>query len=296
MPEIPEVELYKDNLSQTIVNKFIHQVMVYREKSINLPIADFNRALTNARIIEIQRRGKYIIIVLDQGYLLAHMMLDGRLFYLSPQTREAYNIPIGELDSQTFADSAIFKERIPALPGKPSVLVVLNDGSLLFFCQLTLGYLHYLDKHGLEQHLSKLGREPLDPSFQVVDFKRLLQGKRGMIKPWLMDQKNLAGIGNAYSNEALFKARILPTRQIRDLSESEIEKLYYELQNVLRESIAKGGDMEEPFSPDDQKTGGFNPFFAVYDRENEPCPVCSEMLHRKEVGGRNAFYCVNCQH
>ncbi len=296
MPEIPEMELYKDNLNQSIANKLIHKVIIYREKSINLPIDDFSRVLTNAQVTEIRRRGKYLIIVLDQGYLLAHMMLDGKLFYLSPQNRKIYDLSSEELDSQSFVDSGILKEKIPDLPGKPSVLVTLNDGSLLFFCQLTLGYLHYLDEQGLEQHLVKLGKEPLDPSFQIADFKQLLQGKRGMIKPWLMDQKNLSGVGNAYSNEALFKAGILPTRQISTLSDPEKEKLYYELQNVLRESIAKGGDMENPFSPDDQKTGGFNPFFAVYDRANEPCPVCGESIHQEEVGGRNAFYCVKCQH
>lgn len=110
-----------------------------------------------------------------------------------------------------------------------------------------------------------------------------------------MNPKNIAGVGNAYSNEALFGAGILPNRLISTISSVDKVKLYDSLTDILRDSIRLGGDMEEPFAPWDAFTGGYNSYFKVYDRSGQPCLVCQTIINKAEVGGRNAFFCSLCQ-
>lgn len=296
MPEIPEMEIYKDYLSKSVKDKRISDVHVLRVKSVNLENADFCRSVIGKQIIDITRRGKYIIFHLDDGhFLLTHMMLDGRLFLLplkyiekGPSNKES----ISELVN---SEAENLRQRIKELPGKPSVIFGLSEDSVLFFCSLTLGYLHYLSQDELDITLGKLGSDPLDPNFNAQGFIGLLNGKRGMIKPWLMNPKNIAGVGNAYSNEALFGAGILPNRLISSISSDDKGTLYNCLRTILQDSIRLGGDMEEPFAPGDDFTGGYNPYFKVYDRLGKPCTVCQTVIEKSEVGGRNAFFCSHCQ-
>ena len=293
MPEIPEMEIYKDYLNKSVKDKQINEVNVLRVKSVNLESTDFCRIVIGKRIKDITRRGKYIVFHLDDGhFLLTHMMLDGRLFLL-PLDDMKKGQAMKELMSEVVnSEAEDLRQRFKELSGKPSVIFGLADDSVLFFCSLTLGYLHYLSQDELETKLGELGSDPLEPNFDAQEFLRLLEGKKGMIKPWLMNPKN---IGNAYSNEALFGAGILPTRLISTISSVDRVKLYDSLANILRDSIRLGGDMEEPFAPWDDFTGGYNPYFKVYDRSGKLCPVCQNVIEKSEVGGRNAFFCSHCQ-
>lgn len=297
MPEIPEMELYKRNLNNSIQGKSISRIWVYRNRSINVEPDDFIKKIVCSRVISVDRKGKYLIFNLDNEWkLLAHMMLDGRLYYLDRNKLSSEEAPA--LESSDFEDADLLRKRVPGLSGKPSVLFELQDESLLFFCQLTLGYLRLYNEKELAPILDELGPDPLAEGFGGAEFCKLLEkaSSRGMIKPWLMQQKNISGVGNAYSNESLFGAGIRPKRTIGKISSSERMKLYETLQNVLEDSIRLGGDMEEPFSPQDSFTGGFNPYFKVYEREGKACVVCGEVIVKEEVGGRNAFFCSNCQH
>lgn len=296
MPEIPEMEIYKDYLNKWVKNKRISEVNVLRVKSVNLESMDFCRSVIGKRISDITRKGKYIIFHLDDGhFLLTHMMLDGRLFLLPLNVTEKGQ-SIQELMSDLLnSEAGDLRQRIKELPGKPSVIFGLSDDSVLFFCSLTLGYLHYLTQDELETKLEVLGSDPLDSNFNAQELIRLLTGKKGMIKPWLMNPKNIAGVGNAYSNEALFGAGILPNRLISTLCNADVVRLFDSLITSIRDSIRLGGDMEEPFAPWDDFTGGYNPYFKVYDQYGEPCPVCQNVIEKSEVGGRNAFYCSHCQ-
>jgi len=296
MPEIPEMEIYKDYLSKLVKGKLITDANVLRVKSVNLESTDFCRSVIGKLIRDISRRGKYIIFQLDDGhFLLTHMMLDGRLFLL-PSDFRINGQSNKELSFEiVHSEAEDLRRKIKELPGKPSVIFELSGDSVLFFCSLTLGYLYYLRQDELETKLGKLGRDPLDPNFDAQVFSRLLEEKKGMIKPWLMNPKNIAGVGNAYSNEALFGAGILPNRSISMMSKIDRVNLYDSLVNILRDSIRLGGDMEEPFAPGDDFTGGYNPYFKVYDRSGKLCPVCQNVIEQSEVGGRNAFFCSQCQ-
>lgn len=292
MPEIPEMEIYRGHLGQWVSNRIIKQVFVPRVKAINIPVEEFTQKVEGRMITNVRRRGKFLIFDLDNGhYLLTHMMLDGRLYYLPWEMARELTLDLN--------DAEAVKKQVTGIPAKPSVIFTLADGameSILFFCQLTLGYLHYLDNAQLDEALKDLGSDPLDPAFTQENFAGLLKGRRGMTKPWFMNQKYIAGVGNAYSNETLFESGILPTRQISNISEDEIPKMYNSLVTILKESIKYGGDMEEPFAPWDRLTGGYNEHFRVYDREGQPCLVCGTNILKEEVGGRNAFYCPYCQH
>jgi formamidopyrimidine-DNA glycosylase len=290
MPEIPEMELYKRNLNSTIQGKRISEIWVYRSKSINYEPEVFQKQLTHTMITSVDRMGKYLIFNLSNELkLLAHMMLDGRLYYLTRKN--------SLLERSDFEDADDLRKKVAGLSGKPSVVIEFEEGSLLFFCRLTLGYLRLYSEKELEPILSELGPDPLKPGFRGDEFSQLLgkASQRGRIKPWLMQQKNISGVGNAYSNESLFGAGILPTRIIETISPSDRLKLFGALREVLEESIRCGGDMEEPFTPDDHFTGGFNPHFQVYERAGKPCVRCGTPIIKEEIGGRNAFYCPQCQ-
>lgn len=296
MPEIPEMEIYKDYLNKWVKDKRISEVNVLRVKSVNLESTDFIRSVIGKRIEDITRRGKYIIFHLDDGhFLLTHMMLDGRLFLLPLDDTKEGQSTKDSMFEMVKSEVEDLRQRIKELPGNPSVIFGLSEDSVLFFCSLTLGYLHCLRQDELETILGRLGSDPLDPNFDAQDFISLLTGKRGMIKPWLMNPKNIAGVGNAYSNEALFGAGILPNRLISAISSADRVKLYDSLTMILRDSIRLGGDMEEPFAPWDDFTGGYNSYFKVYDKSGQPCPVCQNVIEKSEVGGRNAFFCSICQ-
>lgn len=181
MPEIPEMEIYKDYLNKWVKDKRINDANVLRVKSINLQSADFCQTVIGKRIRDITRRGKYLIFHLDDDHvLLTHMMLDGRLFLLPlKNTKEGQSIK-GLMSEIVNSEAGDLRQRFKDLPGKPSVVFGFSDDSVLFFCSLTLGYLHYLRQDELETILGKLGSDPLDPNFGAQDFIRLLNGKRGL--------------------------------------------------------------------------------------------------------------------
>ena len=267
MPEIPEMETYKILLNKSVKGKKIMQVAVKRHKTVNIPAIEFINKVRGRIIEEIDRRAKYLIFRLKDGnYLLAHMMLDGRLKLASDQ------------------------EEV-----KAQVIFSLEDGHNLNFCDMRLGYLNYHTPDQLQQELIELGVEPLSEEFTWPLFQEILKGRRGAIKSMLMDQKIIAGIGNAYSNEILFAASLLPDRKIPRLTEQERSNLFEVIPRILRNAIAEGGYIETPFADWDNQSGGMLDKFKVYDREGEQCLVCGKIIKKKQIGGRNAFYCHVCQ-
>lgn len=271
MPEIPEMETYKSMLAKTVVGKLITQIDVERPRSINLAVDEFTPTLHGQIIEKVSRRAKYLILQLHGGFsLITHMMLDGRLYYSEAGMPES-------------------------LPGKPDVILNFTDGSKLYFCDLRLGFLHLVTSQQLQSELAGLGLEPLSPEFTFTNFMELFKKRRGVIKPLLIDQKIIAGIGNAYSNESLFAAAILPSRTVAQLQESEMKSLWQAILRVLREASANGGYIEEPYAAWDKLSGGHIPKFMVYDRGGEPCKVCGTLITETKIGGRWTYYCTACQ-
>lgn len=288
MPEIPEMEIYKNYLNRYVSGKRVTTVRVERFRSINRDVEGFTGSVRGVVMEKAERRAKYLMLYLDNGLcLLTHMMLDGRLYYGPPG-----------LDRNT--GPAGFAEPVGGgglrLPGKAHVVLDLDDGHSLYFCELRLGYLHLLDRGELDQVTAELGIDPLGPDYTWANFTGLLSRRRGKIKPFLMEQKYLAGLGNAYSNEVLFAAGLLPDRTAASLKEGEQQRLFEVIPEILQEAIRLGGYIEEPFTAGDTLSGGYIPHFRVYGRGNEPCLVCGTPISEVKLSGRWTYYCVQCQH
>lgn len=271
MPEIPEIETVRYHLEQKLQGQVISAVTVNREKALNVSTGDFSSAIVNQQVSTIGRRAKQIIISLANGYsLVVHFMLEGyvRLFYNHEE-----------------------------IQATPSVSLVLASGEKLAFYKLNLGYMHLVPGSDFASmpELAGLGPEPLSAEFSLAVFFNLLAKRKGMIKPLLMDQEFLAGIGNVYSNETLFCSRIRPERKTSQLTAEERTNLYYCIRDILTRAIKLGGVYEEKFTSDDTLTGGFEPHLQVAYRTGKPCYICGTLIETKRVGGRNAFYCPVCQ-
>lgn len=268
MPELPEMETYKNLLQLKIAGHTINDVQVNREKSINSSVIDFKNELIGSKITQIHRRGKHLIFDLTSGKkLLLHLMLGG-LMYI-------------ETDDDTIS--------------RTKQVILSFATHRLTFIGLRLGYLHLLTSKDIEKEFADLGPEPLESKFSFETFQKLSENKKGKIKTTLVDQHFIAGVGNRYSDEICFAAELLPTRSLDSLDKPQLQKLYLSIQSVLQEGIRYGGYIDLPFFKGDQLTGGFKEKYRVYNREGEPCVRCGSLIVKKEVSSRKTFFCANCQ-
>jgi formamidopyrimidine-DNA glycosylase len=267
MPELPEMETYRTLLSSLIGSKKITNVVIQREKSINIPIDRFTMQVTNQTIKTITRRAKYLIFQLENGScLLLHLMLGGWMFFGKEENKPERTV---------------------------QVKLSLGDQHL-FFIGLRLGYLHLLSPEKIKEELEKLGPEPLEPHLTIDAFKQLMQNRKGAIKSTLINQEVLAGIGNGYSDEILWHAELRPDKKINDLDNQQLTRLYNSIQTILKKGIKQGGYMENPLYKGDGKTGGYQ--FYVHAREGEECPRCRVPIVIEEISSRKTYFCQNCQH
>lgn len=261
MPELPDLEVFRENLEPLIGKKKITGVRIVKKKIIGkVPEKEFISKLINQRIESISRRAKHLIFKLSSGdELIIHLMLHGELYH--PKSTD---------------------------PVHPFTCAIFNmeDGFDLRFQDKTQWMKLTFDKSMLEG----LGVEPLSDEFTLMRFEEILRRNRGMVKPLLMDQQQIAGIGHAYADEILFSAGIIPDKKVQKLGEEEIKKLYNSIRNVLKDSIEKvrkglkGGI-----------TGEFREFVMVRGREGEPCYKCKTIIKSKKIGGQKAYYCPGCQ-
>ncbi|WP_127533665.1 Fpg/Nei family DNA glycosylase [Paenibacillus kobensis] len=268
MPELPEMETYRIMLSERIAGKLITGAAVTRDKTINMEPDAFISDVVGRTVWFVERRGKHLLLHLDDGRrLVIHLMLGGSLYYGDEEDR----------------------------PDR-TVQVELSFGShKLFGIGLRLGYVHLLSAKEAVERFKELGPEPLDPRLTAASFRKLFQGKRGVLKSALVDQQTIAGIGNCYSDEICFTASIRPNTRIPSLRDEEWERLFRATQSVLRDATAAGGYMESPTFLGDTLTGGYNERCRVYDRGGQPCLQCGTAIEQSEVASKKMFYCPSCQ-
>lgn len=269
LPELPEMENYKQLLTKKITGKKITQVTVTREKTVNMPVDKFINEVEGRTIIAIDRRAKHLVFKLDSGKgLLLHLMLGGLMY-------------VGKFDDS---------------PDRTKQ-VTLSFGEIqLFFIGLRLGYLHLLSNEELEKQFEDLGPEPLDPSFTFQQFLTVMEKRRGVIKTTLVNQKIVSGIGNLYSDEICYVAQLQPKRQMNELNSQEKTRLYTSILSTLKRGISLGGYMDLPVFKEDKLTGTYNDNCYVYDREGNPCPRCQTPIIKDVISSRKTFYCKQCQH
>lgn len=292
MPELPEVEtLVRDLLKAKpkIVGSKILDVWTDWKKMIKEPknFEEFKKELIGKKIIEIKRRAKNILFFLEGNKtLLIHQKLTGHLLYgkwkfKNGKWESEIEGPLKEDPQNKFLHFILFLSN--------RWQIGLSD--LRKFAKIEL-----LDQKELEEELKKLGPEPLNPSFTFEKFKEVIfKKKNGKIKQILMDQEIISGIGNIYSDEALWLAKIHPFRQVKSLKDEELKRLFLAIKNVLEKGIDSHGESISDFRRLDGSKGEFDKLRKVYRREGEKCSRCQTKIVAKKLGGRTAHYCPTCQ-
>ena len=265
MPELPEVETIKRDLEKVVLGKKIIQVSAHNPLVIREPSpAVFKKSLQGLTIKHILRRGKLLIFELSNGLALTiHLKMTGQLVYPGGfnKSRVAIHFPAGKI--LDFNDQRLFGE-----------LRLVRDWKKLKFVR-------------------GLGPEPFD--LTCADFKDMLSKKKTKIKPLLMDQSFICGIGNIYAAEILFRSKIDPHRPAQGLAEKEKESLYKEMQKVLSSAIKYGGSSVDDYVRVSGKNGDYMRFHQVYGREGKPCFVCGSPVSKITQAGRGTYFCAKCQ-
>lgn len=259
MPELPEVETIVRGLRAAITGARIEKLQVI-DPRIALP----EKEIIGKRIAAVDRRGKYIVLSLaPSGALIFHLRMSGRLVRVCAE---------GE--------------------GRYSRLVLhLDDGVLRFVNPRRLGTVEY----SADGFPHELGVEPFSPAFSLRRLRALLAKSRGPIKPFLMDQRKIAGLGNIYASEALWRAGIDPRRPANTITAPEARSLRSGILSVLKDAIEHMGTTFSDYRDSEGNKGDFQRFLAVYGKEGEPCPRCGTMIERVKQAGRSTYFCPGCQ-
>jgi len=265
MPELPEVETIKRQLQKTVLDKKIVEVIVRKHKVVKEPSLNlFKKGLKGSTIKNILRRGKVLILELSsKKSLVVHLRMTGQLVY-------------------------------PGNGKQSRVSFKLSNKKLLDFNdRRVLGELRLLDNWRNLKFIRGLGPEPYD--LTAKEFKNMLSQKRTKIKPLLMDQTFIAGIGNLYVVEALFKAKVHPLRSASSLSEREKENLFLNIKKTLSEAIKHKGSSMDQYVTVSGERGDYVRYHKVYDRKDRPCYICKSPIKRISLGGRGTYFCERCQ-
>jgi formamidopyrimidine-DNA glycosylase len=270
VPELPEVETVARGLGELLVGRTFTGVTVHWPRTVAQPPSDiFPAAITGRRVRSVGRRGKYVVITLERGYLLIHLKMSGRLRVVSA----------GEpLDPHTHT---IFD---------------LDDGwQLRFNDTRKFGRVYLVDR--LEEVTGHLGPEPLADDLTLDRFRTLLARRSGRLKSLLLNQEFVAGVGNIYADETLFGARLHPLRGADTLSPEEEGRLYESMRRVLQRAVdSRGTTLDDTGYVDARgQAGQYQEQLAVYGREGQPCRVCGTLIERMVIGGRSCHYCQHCQ-
>lgn len=269
MPELPEVENVARMLKPEVVGRRIVEAQVLWPRTVARPAPEaFCQGVVGREVTSVGRRGKVLTLGLSGGgWLLVHLRMSGRLLLERPEG--------------------------PA-PAHLRVALRLHDGwELRFVDPRKFGRLWLVEDPA--EVLGSLGPEPLDAAFSLEAFRARLAGRRARIKPLLLDQQFLAGVGNIYADEALFLARVHPCRAAGSLTEAEVERLYGALREVLAAAILDGGTTLSAYRRPDGSPGEHQALLQVFRRAGEPCPRCGTPVARVVVGGRGTYFCPRCQ-
>ena len=277
MPELPEVETIRSQLEKLIIGKKIEKVDVGLPKMVKLALNRFRKIVVGSRVRSISRRAKILIFELSNGWsMLIHMKLSGRL---------------------------IFRPKGAKLQSEDTkwnhLIYYFSDGSRLFHNDLRqFGYVKLVETDKLADFFKKekLGPEPLKKDFTFGDFSAILKRKsKAKIKQFLMDQQNIAGIGNIYSDEILFLAGVHPLKRVGELSQTEIKKIFQGIKRILTEALKLQGSSVDLYLNALGKEGEYVSHLKVYGREGEKCKKCGGAVQRIKIGGRSAHFCPACQ-
>jgi len=278
MPELPEVETVKRGLAP-VMESYVFDSVTLNRPDIRFPFADgFVDRVQGATLTRLSRRAKFLQAELSTGErLFMHLGMSGR-----------FTIDAGFIPGQ-------FVHTHDTNPKHDHVVFIMSSGARIAFNDpRRFGFME-LVASGEPTRLDTLGPEPMGNDFSAPILRTALKGKKSKIKAALLDQRVVAGLGNIYVCEALFRTGISPKRGAGRLTVAETEALTRNIKDVLAEAIDAGGSSLRDFAATDGKLGYFQHSFDVYGRESEPCPKCAAPIVRIIQSGRSSFYCKACQ-
>jgi formamidopyrimidine-DNA glycosylase len=260
VPELPEVETVVRTVAPRIVGRRILDAQFYSRQVLRHCGAK-PELLQGRRVKRVERRGKFIVVHLDRGYLVIHLGMTGQILFDTPRTTHTRAIFTLEGVSMMYEDSRMF-------------------GTIEWGEDLT-------------PRVGKLGPEPFDIS--AADFHAEMQRHRGPIKSLLLNQTFVRGVGNIYADEALFRAGIHPRTRASRIRRPRADRLHAEMQALLLVAIENRGSSVSDYRDAEGRKGEFQKLHRVYDREGQPCLVCGAAIRRIVLGGRGTHYCPRCQ-
>ena len=275
MPELPEVEVTRLSFADRIANSHISDVRV--GKPLRWPLGVTPASLVGKKVLGVRRRGKYLLMDLNEGLVLWHLGMSGSLSF-TPAVNNTFAIshPQTHDHFDLLTTHGLLRLNDPRRFGA----VVYAESETSAVAQKLLGH---------------LGVEPLAGQFDVDTFHKNLKKRNAVIKQVLLAGNIVVGVGNIYASEALFLAGIRPTVRAQRISRARAEKLRVAIIDVLARAVAKGGSTLRDFSNADGQSGYFQLEANVYDRAGEPCRQCGHLIKRLVQGQRATYYCSVCQ-
>jgi len=285
MPELPEVESVRMQLEKYVVGHTIERVEINYQKCFQ---GDSDNVV-GGKVRGIRRFGKALSIDLDNKHsIVIHIKLTGQLIYRGPNLK---------------SPPKLSKKVLDGIPGKHThVIFRLNHKGILYYNDVRkFGWIKIVRSDRVEEisFIKSLGPEPLD-GMTLKKFSELTKSTKRVIKTLLMDQSKIGGVGNIYANDALWLARISPTRSAGELSDLEIKRLFNSIEDVLREGLKRGGASELSFVTPDGTDGDYQDHFLAYGKEGDNCPrkecrKVSSKFSKIKMGGRGTYFCPACQ-
>ncbi len=270
MPELPDIVVLANSMNEALRGKTVSEVIVNQPKCLNVPYEEFAARVEGRRMGRFWQRGKWVIADLDDGSALAlNLGMGGEMRLHDPDDTPD--------------------------PRRERVIFRFSDGSQLWIHHWWFGHVHVVAPGELEAHpqIGDLGQEPLAEDFTVERLAGILEGKRGRIKNYLLDQRAIAGIGNVYVQDILWYARLHPLRKADTLDSSDIARLHSAIRRVLQQGIDAGGGPGEQDVWGNQ--GAYMQNRPIGYRTGEPCPECGTLIEELRTGQTTSYICPHCQ-
>jgi len=262
MPELPEVETVVREIRHRLTGKRIRAMDVLWHKTLD---SRCRQTLIGQKIIRVDRKGKYILLELEQSWLIIHLRMTGQLL-LNPSSP----------------------------PAHLRILLELNDGMKLAFNDVRkFGRWYHVQSVG--EILNRVGMDAMDDAFTAEKFIRLLSNSRTRIKPFLLSQRFIAGLGNIYVDESLFRSAIHPLSICSEINNAAAKKLFNEIREVLTFAIENMGSTISDYRDANGRVGNAQNFFYVYQQQGRACKFCGTIIEKMRVAGRGTHYCPTCQ-
>ena len=284
MPELPEVETVRRGLVPVMEGRRVVR-LVQNRPDLRFPLPErFGERVGGAVIERLGRRAKFLVAELSTGEaLVMHLGMSGRFTIHAASGRETLDVFVHETGADPKHDHVVFEM-------EDGARIVFNDPRRFGFMEIWP-----LDAFEAYPRLKGLGPEPLSNTFSAAYLSEALAGKATPVKAALLDQSIIAGLGNIYVCEALFRSGISPRRLARTIPGLRAERLAPAINAVISEAIDAGGSTLRDFAGPDGALGYFPHSFTVYGRDGEPCPTCQAPVRRIVQSGRSSFYCGHCQ-